>query len=300
LIKAIGIDLGGTNIHGGIISVQGIVTKSIVRETGRGVGAAEVIRRIALVINELLGYEDDVVGIGIGSPGFIDIDKGKVLSVGGNIEGWAGTNIRDELLNYFPNYKIVVGNDANIAAICEGWLGAGKDLNSFIMLTIGTGLGGAIYTKNHGIWKGHNFQGGELGHAILYPNGRKCSCGQYGCAEQYVSGPAIEKLYYEQTGAKKSGKEIFRLCNIDDNAQLIVNNFAENLAIYISSLKNIFDPEGIIIGGGVIDSREYWWDKMINNYLKYVNDSQGMKIVSALYLNDAGMIGAGKLVFDFH
>lgn len=295
---AIGIDLGGTSIHGGIISEKGEILHSVERETGKGVGAQEVLKRIALVVNDLFEFGYEIEGIGIGSPGLIDTNSGKVLSIGGNIEGWAGTNIRDELIKIFPEHEIIVGNDANVAGICESWIGAGKNFNSFIMITLGTGLGGAIYAREFGIWKGHNFQGGELGHAILYPNGRKCTCGQYGCVEQYVSGPAIEKLYFELTGEKKKGKEIFRLSDNDKDAELIVNKFADNLAIYICSLKNIFDPEGIVIGGGIINSRNYWWDKMMENYLIKVNDKEGMEIVPATHLNDAGLIGAAKLIFD--
>lgn len=297
-MKTIGIDLGGTSIYGGIINDKGQILKRVDRETGKSVGAGEVLRRISLVIDDLLEAEDDIIGIGIGSPGFIDTYNGKVLTVGGNIEGWAGTDIKGELSKRYPNHQIFVGNDANVACICEGWIGAGKDFDSYIMITLGTGLGGAIYTKKQGIWYGQNFQGGELGHAILYPNGRKCTCGQNGCVEQYISGTAIEKLYYELTGEMIKGKEIFRAYETDDNSRTIVDNFAKNLAIYISSLKNIFDPEGIVIGGGVINSKDYWWDLMVNSYRDYVNDPKGLEIVPAIYLNDAGMIGAGKLALD--
>jgi glucokinase len=297
-MKVVGIDLGGTKICGGIISDSGLILKRVERDTGKGVGSEEVIRRISLVIDELLEGEEDIIGIGIGSPGFIDTFNGKVLTVGGNIEGWAGTDIKGNLSKKYPNHQIFVGNDANVAAICEGWLGAGKGFDSFLMITLGTGLGGAIYTKKQGIWFGQNFQGGELGHGILYPNGRKCSCGQRGCVEQYVSGTAIEKLYYELTGNFMKGKDIFKSYDSNKDAKVIVDNFANNLAIYISTLKNIFDPEGIIVGGGVINSKDYWWDKMIDSYYDYVNDPKGMQIVPAIYLNDAGMIGAGKLAMD--
>ncbi|WP_347176174.1 ROK family protein [Tissierella sp. Yu-01] len=297
-MKTIGIDLGGTSIYGGIINDKGQILKRVDRETGKSVGADEVLRRISLVIDDLLKIENDIIGIGIGSPGFIDTYNGKVLTVGGNIEGWAGTDIKGKLSKKYPNHQIFVGNDANVAGICEGWIGAGKDFDSYIMITLGTGLGGAIYTKKQGIWYGQNFQGGELGHAILYPNGRKCTCGQNGCVEQYISGTAIEKLYFELTGKSLNGKEIFRTYDTDNNSKIIIDNFAKNLAIYISSLKNIFDPEGIVIGGGVINSKDYWWDLMVDSYRNYVNDPKGLEIVPAIYLNDAGMIGAGKLALD--
>jgi len=105
-------------------------------------------------------------------------------------------------------------------------------------------------------------------------------------------------LYFELTGLRKNGKEIFSLYTKNNSVKEIIDNFADNLAIYISSLKNIFDPEGIVIGGGIINAKNYWWDRMLETYYKYVNDSSGMIIEPAIYLNDAGMIGAGKLALD--
>ena len=108
----------------------------------------------------------------------------------------------------------------------------------------------------------------------------------------------MENIYFELTGERKEGKEIFKLLKEDKIAKKVIEDFAENLAIYLVSLKNILDPQGIVIGGGVINSKEYWWDKMISYYREYSNNPKGMKIVPAVYLNDAGMIGAGKIAFD--
>ena len=294
--KAIGIDLGGTSIKGGLIDEDGNILEKAERSTPTAKGRYEVLERISEVIDILKG--DEVIGIAIGSPGFIDSNEGKVLKVGGNIEDWAGTNIKDELLKKYPHMTIFVENDANVAAICEHWKGAAKRYDNFIMLTLGSGLGGAIYIENHGLVKGHRYRGGELGHAIFIPNGRLCTCGQKGCVEQYISGNAVENIYEERTGIKKKGKDIFKSIHEDDISNEIIHEFSHNLGIYISTLKNIFDPQGIIIGGGVINSKEYWWDHMIESYKIYCNDSDDMDIVPAEYLNDAGMIGAGKIVFD--
>lgn len=293
---AIGIDLGGTSIKGGLINEKGEILNKAEMKTGTGVGHIEVLHRISLVIKELL--IDDVVGICIGSPGFIDSNEGKVLSVGGNIEGWAETDIRGALSKEFTNIPIFVENDANVAGVCEGWIGAGKGLESFIMITLGTGLGGCIYTEKEGIWHGNSYQGAELGHAILYPNGRACTCGQKGCSEQYISGLAIEKIYKEITGVNKKGKDIFKDAIINEIDKEIINKFCSDLAIYLVTLKNIFDPQGIIIGGGVINSKDYWWEDMILNFNNFANNPIGMKIIPAAYLNDAGIIGAGKIALD--
>ncbi len=294
--RVIGIDLGGTSINGGLIDEDGNILKRADKDTLTANGRSEVLERISQVIEILMEYS--VIGIGIGSPGFIDSNEGKVLKIGGNIKEWAGTNIKGELQKDFPNMPIFLENDANVAAICEYWKGAARKYDNFIMLTLGSGLGGAIYIENHGLIKGHRYRGGELGHAIFYPNGRLCSCGQKGCVEQYVSGNAVENIYEERAGVYKKGKDIFKSISEDKVAAEIVHEFSHNLAIYITSLKNIFDPQGIVIGGGVINSRDYWWDHMIESYKGYCNDPKGMDIVAADYLNDAGMIGAGKIVFD--
>lgn len=293
--KTIGVDLGGTSVFGGVINEDGHILKKAQRDTYRAKNKETVLNTIREVIEELL--EEDIIGIGIGSPGFIDSKEGRVLEVGGNIKNWANTNIRKELECFFPNYPIFVENDANLAAVCEKWLGSARDFKSFLMITLGTGVGGALYLEKEEIWKGANYQAGEFGHAILYPFGKKCNCGQSGCVEKYISGNAIESIYKEKTGNYKSGKDIFK--DKDDKiANEVIEDFTKDLAIYLVSLKNIFDPEGVIIGGGVINSREYWWEKMIENYKKFSNSPESMEIIPAAHLNDSGMIGAGKIVFD--
>lgn len=293
--KVIGIDLGGTSIYGGIIDEQGEILKKSQRETFSANSKMDVLNRISEVIEELL--EEEILGIGIGSPGFIDSKNGRVLEVGGNIKDWKNTNIREEINKRFPSLPVFVENDANVAALCEHWIGGAKNLKTFIMITLGTGVGGAIYLENEGILKGQGYQAAELGHAILYPFGEKCNCGQNGCVERYISGTAIERIYKEKSGDYKKGKDIFK--DIDDKiATDVIEEFAKNLGVFLVSLKNIFDPEGIIIGGGVINSREYWWNDMMKNYKEFSNDPNSMKILPAIYLNDAGMIGAAKSAFN--
>jgi len=214
LYKAIGIDLGGTKINGGIIDSNGEVLKRVEMETGKE-GPKEVLGKVSHIIDSLFVEDDDILGIGIGSPGFIDNVRGKVLSFGGNISDWQGFDIK---------------------------------------------------------------------------------CGQFGCAEQYISGTAIERRYKKLTGVYRSCKHIF--CESSGIANKVVDEFVDNLAIFLCTLKNFFDPEAIVIGGGLINSKDCWWEKMINRFHDYVNDSSSISIVPAKYLNNAGMIGAGKMVFD--
>lgn len=296
MAKVIGIDLGGTKINGGIINEEGEILKKITIDTKAKNGKQEVLDGIAHVIKELIKNEK-IEGIGIGTPGFIDTEKGQVLYHGGNIYDWVGVNLKKEIARYFPDVPVFVENDANVAAICEGWVGAGKGLDSFIMLTLGTGLGGGIWDKKTGIWHGSNYQGAELGHSILYPNGRQCNCGQKGCAEQYISGTGIENTYREITGKVLTGEEIFEN-STDVDSKRTINRFTKDLATFLVTIKNIFDPHGLIIGGGVINSRDKWWDKMIEKYRISCNSPEGMEILPARYLNDAGIIGAAKIAFE--
>lgn len=295
--SAIGIDLGGTKINGGIVDEDGNVLEKLTVDTLAREGKDEVLNRIKSMVREFI-KKDDIKGIGIGSPGFINSDIGKVVFLGNNIPDWTGVNIKEEIEDEFEGIPVFVENDGNMAMLCEGWIGAAKGYDSFVMITLGTGVGGGIYTREQGIWRGSNWQGAELGHVILHPDGIKCGCGQFGCAEQYISGKAIEKLYEEKSGTFLKGADIFNRSLNDDSAKEVVEEFTENLAYFLINIKNIFDPEGIIIGGGVINSREYWWDIMIGKYMDMCNSPLGMKIRPAKYLNDAGMIGSAKIVFN--
>lgn len=294
--KAIGIDLGGTKISGGIVDETGRILTLLRKDTEAEKGREVVLENLSKFIEELMEMSK-VDAIGIGSPGTIDVEKGRVLSIGGNISGWAYTNIREELSKKF-NLPIFIENDANAAALCEGWIGAGKNLDSFVMITLGTGVGGSIYSTKNGIWHGKNYQGAELGHAILYPEGRKCSCGQRGCSEQYISGSSLERAYYERAGKGLRALDVFINYNYDKYAREVVDSFIKDLGTFLITIKNLLDPEGIIIGGGVINSKEYWWDKVIEYYNKNCNNPTGTKILQAKYLNDAGVIGAAKVAFD--
>lgn len=293
-MRVIGIDLGGTTIKGGLVDVEGNIIKKSTNETPDE--PTDILENIVSIIKGL-SIGEDILGIGIGSPGFIDTENGQVLSYGGKIKDWEWTDIKGYLTERFTNKIIEIENDANVAALCEKWLGSARNLDNFIMLTIGTGLGGAIYTPKEEIWNGYKFQGGEFGHAILYPRGRQCKCGQEGCVENYISGTAIEKEYVSLTDVHLKGEEIFKLYNTDKVAKKVIDDFSINLATYLISLRNIFDPQGIVIGGGLINSSKLWWDKTIEEFNHRVNFA-GIEILPTAYSNDSGIIGAAKMIVD--
>ena len=113
-----------------------------------------------------------------------------------------------------------------------------------------------------------------------------------------MSPAMLLKTYYDMTGKRLKGKDIFKNSQEDEKAKEAVEKYAKDLGMYLISIKNIFDPEGIILGGGVINSREYWWDEMVKYYNENCNNPDGVVILPAKYLNDSGMIGAAKVAFD--
>lgn len=290
-MNAIGIDIGGMSIYAGLVDEEANIIKSVRYKTSKD--REENLKNIIMAIDELM--IDKVEGIGIGSPGSIDHKKGRVTQLSGNIENWAYTDIKAHILRYYPDYLIQVENDANVAALCEKWKGSATDLESFVLLTLGTGLGGSVYVNSDFV-RGQNFKGAELGHAILFPGGRNCFCGQRGCAEKYVSASAIMTNYYNLTGENIDTKEIFQKSKNDLDAKSAIDKFCHDLAIYLVSLKNIFDPEAFIIAGGILKAHENWWDLMKKYYNEYINISDATQILRAKFLSDAGLIGAAGLI----
>lgn len=290
----IGVDIGGTKINAAFISESGEIVEKVKVKTQADLGKDVVLKNIEKAI-KMLPY-DKAIAVGIGSPGFIDSENG-IVTFAGNIKNWSGLHLTDEVKK-FIDLPVFLENDANIALLCEKWIGSCKDFDNIVMITLGTGLGGAVYNEKMGLLEGSHFQGAELGHMIMYPGGRLCTCGQKGCAERYCSGSAITEHYHELTGFSLSGEEILSMSDYDDDAKRVLLEFQTNLANYLSTLRNIFDPEVIVIGGGVINSRNLWWNGMMEKYNEVCNKPQEVKIVSAQYLNDSGVIGAGKAAFD--
>lgn len=291
---AIGIDLGGTGVKGGLVDQNGKIIKSLSAPTSKV--NMEVIETISKIIKDL-SEDVEIQGLGIGSPGTIDYKEGKVLTIGGNVENWTGMNIKKEISLLHPGIKIKVDNDANCAGLCEMWIGAGKNYKSALAITLGTGLGGFLYYEDQ-IIRGPRYRAAELGHTILYPNGRLCACGQKGCTERYVGGTGLEETYFELTGQKKTGLEIMETVSTDPYSKKTVERFVDDLASVTVSFKNFFDPGIFIIGGGVINSSHLWWDQYIKSYQEKINALDDMPIVKAKFLNSAGIIGAASLILN--
>lgn len=235
--------------------------------------------------------------ISIASAGRINKDKGEVFYSSDNLPGWKGMKLKEYLTEKY-NKKIIVDNDCNVTGLGEEWKGAAKDAKSYVLLALGTGVGAAVKVNGHLLYGSH-WSGGELGHMTLFPNGRECNCGLRGCLEQYCSGPSLVKSYNKISPSTsiKTGYEFFELVSKKDIFALqVLDEFAKNLSTAIVSLSNIYDPEVFIIGGGLIDTKDYWWDLMI----KYIRES-GINnildpiVVPALLGSDAAYYGAAYM-----
>jgi glucokinase len=269
----IGVDLGGTNIVAGAMSVDGSRSQAVRSiATMASVGDEGVAERIVGLVKSIMldtmsdsgAKREDFVGVGIGAPGPLDREKGVVL-VAPNL-GWRDFPLRDRI-HERVGLPTTLDNDANCATCGEWWQGAARGARNVIGMTIGTGIGGGLILDG-ALYHGASDMAGEVGHTTIDLNGRHCKCGNYGCLEAYASGPAIatrarEVLVREEVESSIPRMVDGRLEEItaqtiydaakqgDPVASEIVRDTARYLGAGIANLLNIFNPDTVVIAGGV-------------------------------------------------
>jgi len=296
----LGIDIGGTKIAGGIVDDNGRLLDVEYRATDASKGKDYVLEGLNGLIAELRNRcQPDVIGIG--SAGRIDVDSGSVYYATSNLPNWTGLNLKQHIEGRH-GIPTVVDNDVNAAGIGEMWLGAGKNEKSAVCVTLGTGIAAAVFIDGK-IVRGGRWSAGEIGHMILYPGGRPCNCGQRGCFEQYCSGTALYRSYNERCGQESiaSGREFFELLAAGDGvARNVLDAFISDLAVAFISLANVYDPDLFIVGGGLIDTKAWWWEKLERYIREHANPAvANMMLVPAAFKNRAGLLGAAKLGFEY-
>jgi glucokinase len=305
----IGIDLGGTNIKGGICRGEDVLIK---KEVKTGKGADEVIKRIAALINDMLAAAGidikDVAAIGAGIPGMIDSDGGMVLYSNNLV--WKHVDfikrLKEELGADIPIY---ITNDANAAALGEAQFGAAKEYSDSILITLGTGVGGGVIIQNK-IFDGNKGAGAELGHMVIKVGGEKCTCGRKGCFESYSSASALIRETIKAMQKDKnsqlweiccgkvenvSGKTAFAAYNTDKTAKKVVDNYIKNLSEGLANLANIFRPQAILLGGGISKEGESLIQKVRKRFDKSLFGTKlgpCVQLKLAALRNDAGFLGA--------
>ena len=315
----IGVDLGGTNIAAGIVNSEfQIVKKGSVPTNVAGRTAEEIIKDMGALCDSLVKDAgltfDDIEYVGIASPGAIDPVRG-VVNYANNLP-FSRFPIADTLKKFIPVKKVLVENDANAAAKGEAVAGAAKGVGDVVMITLGTGVGGGIII-DHKVYSGFNYAGAELGHIVIEYNGRQCSCGRKGCWEAYSSAAGLinmtkEKLaeceakgiptlmtdFVKEEG-KVSGKTAFAAMKKGDApAKEVVDMYIGYLGCGLSNIINIFQPEILVIGGGICNEKHYLTDPLEKIIKEETYGNEAIKPTTlkiAELGNDAGIIGAAVL-----
>ncbi len=304
--KFLGIDIGGTAVKMGIVDENGEILLSheapVAFDHYDTPILETVLRESGIFLKENKVKPEDLRGIGISATGQIDTQKGIVAGSGGNIRNWDGTNLKDAFTQKY-RLPVTVVNDANCVALGEKWIGSARDARDVIVLTIGTGLGGGIIVNDQ-ILLGRAGFGGELGHFSIHMQGKPCTCNNRGCFEQYASMTALVRSvseYYEASDPARlterpvDGRSIFEAVAGGDAAiTRIVDTWIQDISAGIVSLVHIFNPELIVIGGGVSTQEELFIAKLRRKVLGQVmpNFRQGLSLCAAALGNSAGMIGA--------
>ena len=314
--KVLAFDLGGTKFAFGVVAENGEVIGSDKIETLAKQGPEQAIQRVNLAAQALLKKlnikPEDLIGIGIASPGPLDIAKGCVDG-SPNLPGWTGYSIEKSLSTFF-NLPARIDNDANAAALGEYKFGAGKNKKNMVYITVSTGIGGGVIVDGR-LMRGANGNAAELGHLTLNIAGPACPCGANGCLEMYASGTAIARRTREaiQAGAQS---QILNLAGSIDEitthhiltalekndvlAQKIWNETTEYLGRGLAVVINSFNPELIVVGGGVTAAGDLLFKPVREKALRYAFPRLAAvcSIVPAGLGSNVGVVGAAACAFE--
>jgi glucokinase len=292
MTEVIGIDLGGTAIKLGRFTRAGTCIQSLTVPTPQPSRPDAVIDMMVYAIEKLAPSLTNVMAIGIGTPGPADL-AGRVAKIAINLDGWVDIPIAS-LLKSRTGVPAVVGNDGNCAGLGERWLGAGRHYRNSVLLTLGTGVGGAVFINGE-LFTGHAGSAGELGLITLDATGHACKSGNNGSLEQFLSGNAIRRM---------TGKEPHELGELaaagDPDALGFWESYGRNLGIGLTTIMYILTPEVAIVGGGISANAEYFLPAAVREIDRRVMEVSrpGFKLIRAELGNQAGMTGAAKLAWE--
>lgn len=317
--KLLGIDLGGTTIKFGILTLEGHVQEKWAIETNILEDGKHIVPDIVASIKHRLDLygltKDDFVGIGMGSPGAVDREK-KTVTGAFNLN-WKETQQVGSVIEAETGIPFAIDNDANVAALGERWVGAGENNPDVVFMTLGTGVGGGIIADGNLI-HGVAGAGGEIGHMIVEPeHGFACTCGNEGCLETVASATGVVRVArllaesYEGDSAIKasidngeavSSKDIFTAAQAGDTfADSVVEKVSFYLGLAAANLGNILNPDSVVVGGGVSAAGEFLRSRIEKHFNRFAFPQvrKTTKIKIAELGNDAGIIGAASLAQQF-
>ena len=315
----LGIDIGGTNLVVGSVAEDGSAVVATASEpTHSEAGATDVVdrlvglaeRAIATTRREAPGAE--ILGVGVGAPGPLDTKRGIVLLTP-NL-GWVNMPLR-ELIHDRLGLPAALDNDANCAVLGEWWVGAARGARHAIGITIGTGIGGGLIVDGR-LYHGASDVAGEIGHTTIDTEGRRCKCGNYGCLEAYASGPNIALRAVEELEAgaesrlsalvggdlaKITAQTVYQAAADGDELALeVVNDTAKVLGVGIGNLLNVFNPEVVVVCGGVTLAGDHLFEPLRREVARraFKPAVSACRIVPGELAGTAGVYGAAKVFLD--
>ena len=293
-----GVDLGGTGIKAGVVSENGEILSKGSTPTMKERPYQDIIRDIAALCEKVAGQAnvtmDEIAAIGVGVPGICDAKTG-IIPFCTNL-GWHDVPFIAEMHKYLPN-RVIVDNDATVAGYAESIAGVSRGTQSSVFITLGTGVGGGVVLGGE-LYGGARGIAGELGHFTLYQDGAPCPCGKRGCLEHYAATTALVRRAQEATGETQlNGRVIFDRAQRGNEVMLgVLSAWIDDIAAGVTGLVHIFNPEMVLIGGGVSAQEELLMKPLRQRVLSGVMPrfAEGLSVERATLGNDAGMIGAAR------
>jgi glucokinase len=305
--NVIAIDLGGTNLRAGIVDANGTISKQVRSLTPNSDTAAELAGDLAKTINDLRDGEE-IQGVGLGLAAVVDSNRNRV-STSPNLPRLNNFDFAAEIGSQ-TGLEVYLENDATAAAIGEHWLGAGKDANHLICITLGTGVGGGLIVDGKPVY-GAAGNAGEVGHICLNAEGPACGCGSNGCLEQYASGTAIVRMTREliseypdsplHSRFEFTSEDVHEAAVNGDMAAIqAFENAGRHLGTALAGLVNLLNPEIIVITGGVASAWELFIGETRKELRKraFHQPAEHVKIVRGTLGDHAGVLGAAKRAFS--
>jgi glucokinase len=307
---AFGIDLGGTTAKIGLFTTSGALLEKWEVATDTANKGENILRNLARSIGDKMTEKDltagDIAGVGIGVPGPVVEDR--YVPVCANLGGWGDLDVSANLSALLDNIPVKTGNDANMAALGEIWMGTAKGCRNMVLVTLGTGVGGGVIVDGKVICGAHG-AGGEIGHiTVNRSEAAVCGCGKHGCLEQYSSATGIVRCMKKLLdgsdapsvlrGKDFSAKDIFDAARAGDKlAVKELHDYADMLGFALASIAETVDPEMFLLGGGVSRAGDILIDAVTEAYRKYAFfGCLKTPIKIASLGNDAGIYGAVRLV----
>ncbi len=312
---AIAVDLGGTRIKFGVVTAKGEISHEYVLPTEAEQGPTHVIGQILAGIRYILKSNDRAVikGVGLGMPGIVSLD-GKTVSYPPNLPGWEVVRLNEQLASQC-DLPIEIENDANVAALGEARFGAAIGEKSFLMITLGTGVGGGIILDDK-IYRGLFGGAGEIGHVTVDYQGAKCNCGGTGCLEAYVGQKYLSRRTAEKIrrGAQSKIHDlvagdytkiepliISQAASAGDQFAIdVLRETGTIIGAAMATVLNLLDLRTIVVGGGVAAAGKILMDAIEQSARSRVISSirPGVRIIPAMLGNRAGILGAASLIFQ--